>query len=856
MARVNRTRGVRVSPLRRLLDGTLSAAKPRRRRKGAINSLGHFQGLEALESRLMMTVNPTLSGGTLTVTGTANEINTISIVLANDGSAIIATVDGDSATFSTSAVDALVINAGSRSDSIKVDSNIFVSETLTEGRGAPASSDPTTGTSDPSTGSGSSSTNTGSSSTGTGDPSTGSGSSSTSTGSSSTGTGDPSTGGSSSSSGGGSSGSLISGHHTIGGSGTSGTGSGSSSTGSGSTSTGTGSSSTGVGSSSTGTGSSSTGKGSSSTGSGSSSTGTGSSSTGTGSSSTGSGSSSSGSGSSGAGSTTSDPSGTNGSTSDGTSAQITFTSSQTILEGTAVNVNALASTLGAGNQVQATYDWDFGDPSGAYDQLQGFNAAHVYDTTGDYTIKLSVTDANGQTSTATDKVDVTSNDSLTTIYVSPNGSDSNSGLSESSPIQSFAQVGNILGSNERILFQAGGTYDAETGITVQTGMSNIEIGTYGSGAAPVIMYDGPNGHGAIFNLGGTNVTLQGLDFDSIYTNNGDGQAIYSGVAISGNNVTVRNNTFGNLEDDFDLSAGPNNVLIQGNQSPNTNTLNAYFAWVQGNNVSIVGNYVADSIGEAIVRIGGANNVLIADNNFTKQLDNGDKNVLSIQAGSYAYIYNNILSTGPTSVGPLGVSSADPDVSFDDAVFDSNYVLNNNFLIQPGAHDLMFRNNVVEGDGNTGFTINGIETNGSFNWQVQNVWIQNNTVTEPGEWGGFLTISNGDPSNVNVADNLFVDPNYQTGFGEAFVIDNNGELNGLSQIKDNVWSVPSLIAGWAQGGEFFVSTDPSSQAGWLTPAEWEATGVPTGDYYENVNLGSNYAVDMGSFTAGSSLSTAL
>jgi hypothetical protein len=41
---------------------------------------------------------------------------------------------------------------------------------------------------------------------------------------------------------------------------------------------------------------------------------------------------------------------------------------------------------------------------------------------------------------------------------------------------------------------------------------------------------------------------------------------------------------------------------------------------------------------------------------------------------------------------------------------------------------------------------------------------------------------------------------------------------------------------------------------LTPAEWEATGLPKGDVYQNVQLGATYSVNVNGFTAGSDLPT--
>jgi len=515
-------------------------------------------------------------------------------------------------------------------------------------------------------------------------------------------------------------------------------------------------------------------------------------------------------------------------------------------------VNGLSSTLGSGSQIQATYNWNFGDPGSQYNQLVGFNAAHVYDNPGTYTVTLSLTDANGQTSVATASVTVLSNSALTTIYVSPSGNDSNSGTSPNSPIQSVSQLNNILSSNERVLFQDGGTYDLESGLVVGGNISNVEIGSYGSGAQPILMYDGPTGvFGAIINLEGSNASVTGLTFDSIYRNN---NAIYSAFALSGNNLVVRDNTFLNLLDDVGMASQPNNVLVQNNQSPSPTDLYAYFAWIQGNDIVLLGNTVASSYNEAIVRVGGANDLLLADNNLTnlpRAGGNGNsKNVLSIQAGSYAYIYGNILSTGPVSAGPLGTPAANPNVSFDNVVFDSNEILNSTILLTPGVHHVMARNNVIKGDGKVGFTVNAQESGGSFDWQVQDVYIEHNTVTEPGMWGGLLSINNGEAEGIHVDNNLFVDPNYETGFGEGFIKTDNNDMNSFAEIKDNVWSIPSAVA--SGSGYFWESSNPGSPSGWLTPAEWEATGIPTGDVYENITLGSTFSTTIDGFTAGSSL----
>src|SRR3954470_6911711 len=71
-----------------------------------------------------------------------------------------------------------------------------------------------------------------------------------------------------------------------------------------------------------------------------------------------------------------------------------------------VHVHALASTLNGGDYLTARWQWDFGDPDGKYNQLEGFNAAHVYDNPGTYTLRLTITNENGRSNSVTTTVKV------------------------------------------------------------------------------------------------------------------------------------------------------------------------------------------------------------------------------------------------------------------------------------------------------------------------------------------------------------------------------------------------------------------------------------------------------------------
>jgi PKD domain len=539
---------------------------------------------------------------------------------------------------------------------------------------------------------------------------------------------------------------------------------------------------------------------------------------------------------------------------------ITLSTTGTVLPLETVNVESTNSTFGSGTLLNSKITWNFGDTNSAYNNsIVGFSAAHAYANAGTYTITMTITTPDGQVSVATQQVTI-SPDTRQTIYVSTSGNDANNGLSASDPIQSLARLQQLLTSNTRVLFQAGDTFTLSTTSEINLAeLSHVYLESYGTGAQPILYYDGPAGGGSFigFDNNSSNIVIQGLTFDSMYLNNDNKQAIPMALIPTGTNISILDNTFLNVGEDVNLQLAPTNVLVQDNTSPNPTALSGYFGWVAGQNITFLGNTVAASTGEAIMRVAGVTDLELAYNNFTNPPEtaggaNVSKNTLSTQVGQYVYVYKNTFADGPANAGPLGTAVANPNVQLSDVVFDSNTVNGTTILITAGAEDIMIENNVINGDNGAGITINAQEIGGGFNWTVTNVWIEHNTVTEPGQYGGFLYINNGQASNVTVDYNLFVDPNYQVGNGQAYISVDEPNLDSFSQIMDNVWGNPASVSSWNLGGVFFVGSDPSSQTAWETTAEFESTGVASGDVFETVNLGNTYSVTADGFTAGSDL----
>jgi hypothetical protein len=513
-------------------------------------------------------------------------------------------------------------------------------------------------------------------------------------------------------------------------------------------------------------------------------------------------------------------------------AHIVFKTPNVFYAGMSVEVSGLSSTLGSGTPLTDQYHWDFGDLSGTqYDGLDGWSAGHIYNTPGQYTVSLTVTDTNGQSSTALATVNVLSTAALQTIYVAPWGNDNNDGTTQNDPIQSVARANQLLGSNTMLLFQSGGTYNLENNININ-GYTNVEIGSWGSGAQPILMYDGPNTYYTQIiasQLGSSNFVINNLTFDSVYSN-GNGEP--NALRFNGTGITVSNCTFLHLADGMDLSGEPHGVMVQNNSAPDPTTLQAYFAWVAGGDDLFLGNTVANSVNEHVIRIGGAKHVLISYNNLANI---SGKGVVTIQGGAYAYVAHNVLN-GPSGVGPLATaqsgSLANFNGNFQYAVFEDNFIYNGTFHFQPGSFHTMLRSNVFDGTNEPAIVVEGYDS--LYGRIVTDAEILGNTVYNSGTYGNFLKVD--DIANgITVADNLYYAPNLQVGNeGASPIYVGDSSLESFNLISHNVWDIGSVPTMYAGGVQYVYSYWWAPQ-GFLTPSVWNSMPPVNDDLFESVSM---------------------
>lgn len=172
------------------------------------------------------------------------------------------------------------------------------------------------------------------------------------------------------------------------------------------------------------------------------------------------------------------------------------------------------------------WSWDFGDSGAgnwattgkAKNTATGYTAAHVYETPGTYTARLTVTDTAGVTRTYAQTITVSDPDvafASTTKYVAANGSDSAAGT-QAAPYLTIGRAMTDIanGVAKRVLLRRGDTFNVGTSIWNVTADGPGLIGAYGTGARPIITCSntGFNNIITFTNSGTTWPTASGADW--------------------------------------------------------------------------------------------------------------------------------------------------------------------------------------------------------------------------------------------------------------------------------------------------------------------------------------------------------
>jgi hypothetical protein len=472
-----------------------------------------------------------------------------------------------------------------------------------------------------------------------------------------------------------------------------------------------------------------------------------------------------------------------------------------------------------------------------------------------------VTNAGGKSHTTSTTVNVASA-GRQKIYVSAAGSDSNDGLSSGSPIRSFAKAATKLRDNIEILFRRGDTFGMSGGMVV-SGKDNVVIGAYGSGDRPELKWTGamPDMWEEIISTGGgAQIAIQDLTFTTQWT--GTGKVHVAGVRPGGTGVVVRRNEFIEIDDAVNANSRPHGLIVQDNVVPHLTGMAGQFMWVDGADITVVGNSVANSTRENIIRVSNSTahqttipeRINISHNSFTN-VDRSDvdrydylKGTIIIQKSKYAYVGRNTVKDGWITVGPLGSADGVGDKAARTyyAVVEANKANDTTIRLHHGAEHTMVRNNVVDIDRGAAFVVEGY--NSTYGRTVRDATFVNNTAINNSSSGTMLQVGSG-ASAIAVVNNLFVAPSLVTGSsGTAPLYVDGSSLAAFSQITNNIWGDPSKSS-FAQGGINYVYDYWSNSAGYKTPTEWHAYSQVGTDYFSDVSISStSYAPSTSSLAA--------
>ena len=534
--------------------------------------------------------------------------------------------------------------------------------------------------------------------------------------------------------------------------------------------------------------------------------------------------------------------------------------------GAAVHVHGIESVLNGGDALAARYEWDFGDPSGRYNKLTGFNAAHVYDKAGVYTITLTVTNDTGASAKATLKVNVDAEERRT-VYVDNRGSDKNDGSSPTKAVKTAARAFELAGDDTRILFKRGQKFTIDRALVIND--DRVLVGAYGTGELPTLYrVEGPGPSMIRTTSDAEDVTIQDLAFDSewdVEKNEEAPKIGTSAIYAGGTNITVRDVEFLNVNTGVNANQMPTGLLVMDTAATSNVGLRGYHVWGQGTDLVLLGNVSHNSTREHNFRTSGADRILVAYNDFGQE-DRGavdakdsQKGCIEIHRGAYAYVTNNVVYGGVLRAGPHGGATEADDTETAWVVMENNRLDDVGIQLYAGAHHVMIRNNVIERHTSMrhgpAIGLMGPDEDHRLNGDV---YILNNTVIERRASGTFLKLYGAQQADgITVKGNLWVNAGFRPGSNSnAAIYASEDNLRSFKEISGNVWATPKSAPKWAAGGVCYVGAAWGDADGYRTPEQWNKLPEVGQDYFTNdVSIKDVYRVKVQGVTVGADLKVA-
>jgi hypothetical protein len=364
--------------------------------------------------------------------------------------------------------------------------------------------------------------------------------------------------------------------------------------------------------------------------------------------------------------------------------------------------------LAGGAYVDATFAWNFDaddvDPTANYRTASGFVAAHVFEKSGTYRVRVDVYDTLGRQ--AWEEVTITVRPfSATTYYVAENGSNDNNGLSMDAPVRTVAYaLGTLAQPNTRILFKKGDTFNTEY-VSAYERPGPVIVGAYEdpddpSDQAPIIYNTEMDSAWATLTPGDDWRIMDLRIRSGGCTAGEDGSPRYPGGVAFGNNTN--NSLMYRLEQDrlsgtWMAPYGTYNTVAECNIHDVSGT--GYSSGGEGG--ALIGNWVHDKCvqdPEHTFRLQGGTRYFIAFNNLEGNVVNYDS--LTIRGNSdKVVVYKNTLDR-VTGIWPQVRNNYEEYQHH--CILDANLFMGRNYgdanaratAIALHSKDIVIRNNII------------------------------------------------------------------------------------------------------------------------------------------------------------------
>jgi PKD repeat protein len=353
------------------------------------------------------------------------------------------------------------------------------------------------------------------------------------------------------------------------------------------------------------------------------------------------------------------------------------------------------SYLGNGSIYKSEFAWNFGDAGAPYNQVPGFNGAHVFDNPGTYTVTVNVQNEAGlkNTTPVTLNVVVTADNRVPVLISTDQDVLTN--------IVNYPPRGvTPPAQGRKLMFIRGSTYHITSDLLLQPHdwLTSVSLSASGDILPPDLTAPLPNlisqGAGAVF------AGVNNLDIlvEQVYVTAGSTRPTM--MTSKGVKIGIRDVQFYGVTKGFD--AGGSGMLVQNTGMPpnadgswNSNGLTANFMLYTERGMSFYGNHAylvaSDGNGEPAVRANGGELISIYGSQIGGWTGKGDQ--ISMRGPKNMYFSHNELRGGVFNTQVGTSQNLQPAVVPDNYIVEGNFFLNNSFEIGQGTYNVSFRNNV-------------------------------------------------------------------------------------------------------------------------------------------------------------------